>query len=151
MKSKILIFILLCTMSCQDKDQHKKLIGEFAASLSNDNMPTREIISKYMKLNEMPLDKKKLVDSILSLQVNALRDFAGSCQKPYEIYTYEEARHKNLSGFFEIQSDDLKNVYFLECKSDELLPFKISEDHKIISFSTMSKGNMRYFLKYYED
>ena len=147
-KSKILIFILLLTLSCQHKDRDKKLIKDFAGSLSDPTVSTREILLKYMEIDRVASDKSAVIDSVLTLQIEALRVFMENCQESYPVYNYEAAERNGLDGFFEIFGDDLKNVYFLECKSGRLIPFKISDHHKILSFSTIRKGDRRYFLEY---
>ena len=147
MITKILIIVLIVFTSCQNYNlSGKKKIESFVLSLCDNNLTTKQIIKDHF--TEVTSERyKKNADSMLTFVINSMKNRIDCNSISPKVFTYKEAKLKKLEGFYEIEGDT-KDVYFWKMTSNELSPFKVSENGKIVSLITIRKGKKGYFLEF---
>lgn len=150
-KAGILILSMAILTNCKNNDKGKTFIDSFIQNVVNAKGDCSIVkMDSYINTRKYTKVQKNGAKEMYCLQIASLYKQLKPSYTINDIVPYYEAMKKNLPGFYEINGENFKNVYFLKLNDNKLIPFKLNRSNdKIISMSAMNKGgDMRYLLEY---
>ena len=139
-KILFLIFSVFAFAACKAQNNNSALVKSFIQDLANDQIGYESIIKKHLCVDNTEQQEKKIM--LVTSQLRSLRlEFRGNS---YMIENYQKLSAKDQN--IQIEEKEKQNIYRLESKG-KIICFIWVKDGKVVAFSTMRKGNMRFFLK----
>jgi hypothetical protein len=139
MKTTLLILLSVFGLNFSYSQNEKKILSDFGHAVANDNIELEKVIDTY--LNYDPKAKE-----ITLQQLQGCRDKWKLKSEDVAVYSYNEGL-TNGKGFEIVTGKyDLNRIYFIYFNKELTIPILLNSNSKIISISTMNKGETRFLM-----
>ncbi|WP_367772384.1 hypothetical protein AB3G33_02580 [Flavobacterium sp. WC2421] len=118
----------------------KKMIYNFACYVTNDSTKLDEVINNYLLC-----DKNSKAITLIQLEY-IRKEYNKSPTNKIKVYSYQKAIEQKIIKET-IVTEDYDNVYIIFYNNQLQVPILLNSDSKIISISTINKGEVRFFMR----
>ena len=138
-----LFIIMACFVACQSQTKVESgklnLISDFMESIRDEKIPNNRIIQKFL-----PVDTTKKMQELENTLLNEMRRELNKDNIRLKYVSYAKAEDE-ITKTFEVSDLELSNLFFVQKNDSLFIPILISNG-RIISFSSLKKGDRRYLL-----
>jgi len=135
--------LIVCLVACQSQtrleSEKLNLISDFMESARDEKIPNDYIIQKFL-----PVDTARKMREIENTILNEVRSELNRDNVRLKYVSYAKAEDK-ITRTFEVSDLELDNLYFVLNNDSLFVPVLVSNG-RIISFSSLRKGDRRYLL-----